>query len=70
MNALPTLNLGAITLRRAIFARLQRGPHSAVSLAALIEADLKLVTAVLDRLVVEGRVVRDGVLYRFPMLAA
>ena len=70
MHALPTLSLGAITIRRAIFARLQRGPHSAVSLAVLIEVDLRVIQALLDRLVVESRIVQDGTLYQFPPLAA
>ena len=70
MNAHAILRLTDVTLRRAIFARLQRGPHSAVSLAALIGADLRLIESVLTRLVAEGRVVQEGILFRFPLLAA
>ena len=70
MHTQPTLNLTDVILKRAIFARLQRGPHTAVSLAAMIGTDLRLIEPVLARLAEEGRIVRDGVLYKFPLLAA
>ena len=70
MHAPSTMFLSEVHTRRAIFGRLQQSPCTALSLAALVNVDLRLIEAVLDRLVEEGRVVRDGVLYQFPLLAA
>ena len=62
------LNLTDAITRRAIFGRLQKSPCTALSLAALVNVDLRLIEAVLDRLVEEDRIVQDGVLFRFPNL--
>ncbi len=64
------LNLGGTFLRRSILNRLSNGPHTAESLAAVLNVELHLKRATLAGLVPVGSVIETGALKSIPRPAS